>query len=417
MSPDQQPTMEPMHVSKGIALMGAGTVVSLLSLMLSEKGVAHTYHIPDPGFDAMALPPLSNQLVNRNTRETESRFLSAEVRKALLPLKKYASLSYLDDFTRYHSIEGEYEVPTYALDNRLRMRDFFDQIRASRYAEPVKLEAGEIPLPAPLTVFGGGERFSQAFSDMPGLSTAGHHKKRDLFFLNLEAPPAVLHKYTGVYIHFLSGIGEILLYPFLHAWGHIGLNLTVNIIKDGPWDSFTGLSDTREALEALVALLIPGIPGLARDLETCRPTEDRFSILANRAYFKKPVRHMPDGKILLGVGEAVIKSDPITGLGYNVGVDMVSMLAGAIAARTDGAALADAYGNHAERLETYLYHIHTSQTQGSANAYLPEIYRIASGNEALKRFLFSAYDDISLYFPWLLDETAAQDLIKKYKPD
>jgi hypothetical protein len=64
---------------------------------------------------------------------------------------------------------------------------------------------------------------------------------------------------------------------------------------------------------------------------------------------------------------------------------------------------------------TEIYEINSMMTQGSNNELLDTVFDLAAQNKPLCNFLLSTFEDTSLYFPWLTDESETLKLISRFK--
>jgi hypothetical protein len=359
--------------------------------------------------------------VNGPTSRIEKKILPERYLKAVPVIKNYLAISCDEASKIYRTTKGAYKSSTYAIDNRIRLACFTDVLRKSRFVE-LKESAAEDELLHPsgskVNIVGGGERFATHFADIKDLPTLHFEKKRDLFFFNLKCDKSVYERFsTELRTYFIANTAEILVYPFLHPNCDNTINITVNIIKGSPWDQFENDNDSEQAFTKFKELLSNDLGELASDIDHSTLADDQFKILNTSYYYKQPVKSMGN-KLYLGIGETITKNDPLLGHGYNSGVDVGVNLVKEIinyCNHNKTELLKEAHLKYASQMINYLYHINRTSTQGSGNQALSQVYDLAVRNKPLKDYLFSTFDDLSLYFPWLIDEEETKRFINKYQ--
>ena len=410
-----------MNKKSEISILGFSSVASIVSLLLAEEEIEHSYYITALDSQFLSLQPLSNPIVNGPTRKMEEKFISNNYLTAVPSIKNYVSISYDESFNPYRNTSGKYTSETYAIDSRVRLQCFYDRLKKSPFVNLIENSAKQDSLmksESLINIVGGGECFSKIFESIDSLPTQNFEKERDLFFFNLICNRAIYEKYSDkVTILYIGNTAEILIYPFLHPTQKQTLNLTVNIIKNGQWDSFENSMDCSSAFSKIIELFKVNLTELASDLKNCNLADDNFRVLTTKPYYNSPVQVL-NRKLFLGVGDSISKSDPLIGQGYNSGVDNGVKLVDELKKYTHHkniALLNKSYSEYASKIMRYLYHINKTITQSSDNVYLSELYDLAEKNTQLQDYLFSTYDDISLYFPWLIDQKETRKLIKKYE--
>lgn len=409
-----------MNSRSEISIIGFSSIASATSLLLAQKKIEHTYHIKKIGMPFLSAKPLSNPLVNGPTVLTERIFISNNYADSLPLIIQYESVSLNNSFKQYRVTKGNYASKTYAIDNRIRLHCFAEKIKQSNYINLVEHESIDniITLTSSkLNIVGGGEALSSMFNQIEELPTNNFLKRRKVCFLNLTCDNKTYKKYANkVKIFYIDNVCEILIYPFLHPNKHQTLNITLNIIDGGTWDCFDNNITAKGAFNKLISILSDNLNELASDFKDCELADDCFSIHKTTPYYKYPT--ITNNQMLfMGVGESITKSDPLIGQGYNSGLDMGVKLVEFINKHTkdlDYELIKTSYTAYASRMMTYLYHINRTSTQTSENRYLHELYNMAAVNKDLCDYLFSTYDDISRYFPWLINEEETKILIKKF---
>ncbi|GAA0462392.1 styrene monooxygenase/indole monooxygenase family protein [Streptomyces sp. NPDC046215] len=122
---------------------------------------------------------------------------------------------------------------------------------------------------------------------------------------------------TAVTCNFLPGVGELLVVPTLTLTGRADI-LCWEAIPGGPLDVFQGPMSPGEHLTATLELMERFTPW-----EYARATEveltDAHATFSgcHTPTVRHPVGHLPSGGAVLGVADAVVADDPLTGQGAN----------------------------------------------------------------------------------------------------
>ncbi|MDI3417146.1 styrene monooxygenase/indole monooxygenase family protein [Streptomyces luteolus] len=123
---------------------------------------------------------------------------------------------------------------------------------------------------------------------------------------------------TGqVRLTMVPGVGELIVMPTLTTSGRADI-LFWEGVPGGPVDAFRGVADPAEHLALTLSLMERHTPW-----EYARATKaeltDSGGTLAGRypPVVRNPVAMLPSGGLVLGVGDAVVTNDPLTGQGAN----------------------------------------------------------------------------------------------------
>lgn len=138
-------------------------------------------------------------------------------------------------------------------------------------------------------------------------------------------------------LNVIEPAGEGFWFPYLHKDHGFTWNLLFEAKPGGPMDRFGGARDGEEALKiakAVIRDLLPWDADWTADLELADP----HGWLAGSVLpsVRGPVGRLPSGRIVTGVGDALIAVDPVAGQGANNGTRMARHLVEAINARGDG---------------------------------------------------------------------------------
>jgi hypothetical protein len=141
--------------------------------------------------------------------------------------------------------------------------------------------------------------------------------------------------YTRVAFNLIPTVGEYFVFP---AYTHTGPChiMVFEGLPGGPMDCWKGLSSPQEHLATSRKILETFLPWEAERAKSVELT-DANGILAGTfaPTIRKPVLRLPSGKLVFGLGDAVVVNDPITGQGSNNATKAYRVYLDAILARGD----------------------------------------------------------------------------------
>lgn len=198
--------------------------------------------------------------------------------------------------------------------------------------------------------------------------------------------------HSAVNFNLIPGVGEYFVFPALTNSGACEI-MVLEGVPGGPMDCWKDVRTPQEHLAKSKWILDTFLPWEA---ERCRNVEltDANGILAGAfpPTVRKPIGRLPSGKVVLGMADAVVLNDPITGQGSNNASKAARIYMDAIIAHGDRAfdeafmqATFDRYWNYAQFVTGWTNALlqppppHVLNIMGSAQAYPALATRIANG--------------------------------------
>jgi len=212
-------------------------------------------------------------------------------------------------------------------------------------------------------------------------------------------------EYSAVCFNLVPTVGEYFVFPALTTTGECEI-MVFEGIPGGPMDCWGDVTTPQEHLAKSKWILETFMPWEA---ERCRHVEltDDNGILTGRfpPTVRRPVAELPSGRVVLGLADAVMLNDPITGQGSNNASKMAAAYLAAI--REHGDAPFDRAWM--ERTFEDFWEGYGRYTTAWTNALLsppPEhvLRLLAAGNESPEiahRFV-NGFDDPVDYFDWFM---------------
>lgn len=228
----------------------------------------------------------------------------------------------------------------------------------------------------------------------------------------LEPTPA----YSRVSFNFIPGVGEYFVFPSLTLSGPCDI-MVFEGIPGGPLDRFRDVQSPAEHLERSVSFLREFLPwegDRARNVELT----DGLGVLSGAfpPTVRKPVLTLPSGGIVLGMGDAVVVNDPITGQGSNNASKAAQVYLDSILERGEGAfgrdwmqATFDRYWNYANRVVSW-----TNSMLAPPSDQALALLGSAQQYPGLAHFLANAFDHPPVLFPAWGEMAEAQKLIARF---
>jgi hypothetical protein len=124
-------------------------------------------------------------------------------------------------------------------------------------------------------------------------------------------------EYSAVDFNIIPGVGEYFAFPALTTSGPCHI-MVFEGVPGGDMDCWNDVKTPAEHLAKSKAILEKYLPWEAARCKNITLTDDN-GILAGRfaPVTRKPVGTLPSGRVVMGMGDAVLLNDPITGQGSN----------------------------------------------------------------------------------------------------
>ena len=212
-------------------------------------------------------------------------------------------------------------------------------------------------------------------------------------------------EFAAVCFNLMPGVGEYFVFPALTTSGECEI-MVFEGVPGGPMDTWGEVKTPAEHLAKSKEILQTFFPWEA---ERCAQIEltDANGILAGRfpPTVRKPVGELPSGRLVLGLADAIMLNDPITGQGSNNAAKMATAYLEAIRRHADGP-FDRAF---MERVFEDFWSDYGQYTTGWTNALLsppPEhvLMLLAAGNgspEVARRFA-NGFNNPVDYFDWFM---------------
>ncbi len=223
-------------------------------------------------------------------------------------------------------------------------------------------------------------------------------------------------EFSAVCFNLIPGVGEYFVFPALTTTGPCEI-MVFEGIPGGPLDCWEDVRTPEEHLARSRWILETFLPWEA---ERCRDVEltDPLGVLTGR--FAPAVRHpvgtLPSGASLLGMADAVVLNDPITGQGSNNAAKCAEAYLESILARGDGPFTAEWMQQSFDRYWRGYAQWVTQWTNALLAPPKPHVLELlgAAGElPSLAGTIVNGFDDPRSFFPWWFDPDEAARLIEE----
>jgi flavin reductase (DIM6/NTAB) family NADH-FMN oxidoreductase RutF len=219
--------------------------------------------------------------------------------------------------------------------------------------------------------------------------------------------------HSAVCFNLVPGVGEYFVFPALTTSGPCEI-MVFEGIPDGPMDCWEDVRSPNEHLTRSLEILERFLPWEAA---RCRDTAltDANGILTGRLVpaVRRPVGKLPSGAVALGMADAVVLNDPITGQGSNNAAKCAEIYLEAIV-ENDG----DFDERFMQQTFDRYWRGYAQWVVSWTNALLappqPHVVRLLEAAQELPTLaetVANGFDDPRVFYPWWFDAGEADRLI------
>lgn len=219
--------------------------------------------------------------------------------------------------------------------------------------------------------------------------------------------------YSRVTFNIIPGVGEYFAFPSLTLNGPCDI-MVFEGIPNGPMDDWGNAKTPEQHLQYSLEILKQFVPW---EYERCKDVEltDAGGFLAGRfaPTVRKPVLTLPSGRKILGMADALVVNDPVTGQGSNNAAKCSKIYFDAILANDnqhfDEAWMVETferYWSYAEKVVLW-----TNSFLVPPKDHVIDLLQVASQNQPVASILANNFDDPRAFAPWWFDAEQAQAFI------
>ena len=217
-------------------------------------------------------------------------------------------------------------------------------------------------------------------------------------------------EYSAVNFNLIPGVGEYFVFPALTTSGPCDI-MVFEGVPGGPMDCWGDVKTPAEHLARSKALLEQFLPWEAARCQNIRLTDDN-GILSGRfaPTVRRPVGRLPSGRVVMGMGDAVLLNDPITGQGSNNAAKFAQTLELAIVEQGQAPFDAAFMQRTFETFWAYATHVvnWTNAMLMPPPPHVMEVLGAASVHPAVARRFVNGFDDPRDYANFFMTPDKAQ---------
>jgi hypothetical protein len=220
--------------------------------------------------------------------------------------------------------------------------------------------------------------------------------------------------HSAVAFNLIPGVGEYFVFPALTTTGPCEI-MVLEGVPGGPMDCWDGVASADEHLAKSKWILDTFLPWEAERAANIELT-DPNGILSGRfaPTVRKPIAHLPSGKVVFGMADTVVLNDPITGQGSNNASKCAKIYLDAIVSQ--GASPFDEVWMQAtfDRYWAYAQYV-TGWTNALLRPPPPHVLNIMGAAQSLPplaRRIANGFDEPLDLFPWFAVPEEAEAYLK-----
>ncbi|MFD1212769.1 flavin reductase [Arthrobacter sp. GCM10027362] len=210
------------------------------------------------------------------------------------------------------------------------------------------------------------------------------------------------------------GVGEFFTFPGITTTGACRM-MVFEGLPGGPMDSWVGVRSPQEHLEHSLQLLREHFPAEAKRFEGAELTDGGATLRGRiTPTVRRPVGTLPSGRQVLGMGDAIVLNDPVTGQGSNNAALAASYYEDAILRHGGGPFDA----TWMQRTFDEFWRGWAQWSVSWTNSMLRplrdhqlELFSEAAEHPAVADALARGFEDPRTLFPWWQDAQDAQDFL------
>ena len=223
---------------------------------------------------------------------------------------------------------------------------------------------------------------------------------------------------AAVCFNIAPGIGEYFVFPALTTSGPCEI-MVFEGVPGGPLDHWEDVRSPEEHLERSLELLRRWFPWEAERTDRVELT-DPNGVLTGRfaPVVRRPVGALPDGTAVLGMADAVVLNDPITGQGSNNAAKCAETYLEAILEREGGAFtpawMEETFARYWRGYAQWVTHW-TNSLLVPPKPHVVELLGAAQELPSLASTIANGFDDPRVFFPWWFDADEAGRLLAEQR--
>lgn len=221
--------------------------------------------------------------------------------------------------------------------------------------------------------------------------------------------------YPQISFNIIPNVGEFFSFPALTTSGECEI-MVFEGVRGGPMDCWSDVNTAAEHLARSREILAKFLPWEAERYRNAELTDDQGVLVGGFApMVRNPIGALPSGNKVLGMADAVVLNDPITGQGANNAVRCAEIYLESIIELGDGRADAEWMQRTFDRYWTGYAQWVVSWTNLLLKppSHVLKLLDSAGKMTAVAQAFVNGFDDPRTFFPWFMDPVEAEKFLQK----
>jgi flavin reductase (DIM6/NTAB) family NADH-FMN oxidoreductase RutF len=403
---------------KRIAIIGAGQAGLQLGLGLRRKGYEVTLLTDRAGGEIRAGRVMSSQCMFDSALQTE-RDLNLNLWEQECPKVEGVGFS-VPHPQGGKAIDWAARLDAYAqaVDQRIKMPGWMAEFQRSggelvvREAKIADVESYARSHDLTIVATGKGTLGSLFAKDA---SRSPYDKPQRTLALTYVKNMRPRESYAAVSFNLIPGIGEYFVFPALTTSGPCEI-MVFEGIPGGPMDCWGDVKTPEQHLARSKWILDKFLPWEAARCPDIELTDANGVLTGSfTPVVRKPVAALPSGRNVLGLGDAVVLNDPITGQGSNNAAKCADIYLQSILDHGDGKADPEWMQQTFDRYWSGYARWVTEWTNMMLNAppHVSKILQSAARLREVAEAFVNGFDDPRSLFPWFMEAGEAEAFLQE----
>jgi flavin reductase (DIM6/NTAB) family NADH-FMN oxidoreductase RutF len=221
--------------------------------------------------------------------------------------------------------------------------------------------------------------------------------------------------YAAVCFNMIPNVGEYFVFPALATTGACEI-MVFEGVPGGPMDCWSDVKTPVEHLARSKDVLETFLPWEAERCRDIELTDDKGILRGCFApIVRKPIATLPSGRKVLGMADAIVLNDPLTGQGSNNAARCADIYLQSIVERGNEPADQEWMQHTFDRYWTGYakWVVEWTNLLLKPPAHILKLLDCAGNISAVARAFVNGFDDPRTLFPWFMDATAAEAFVRK----
>lgn len=221
--------------------------------------------------------------------------------------------------------------------------------------------------------------------------------------------------YAAVCFNMIPNVGEYFVFPALTTSGACDI-MVFEGIPHGPMDRWTDVKTPAEHLARSKHILETFLPWEAERCRDVELTDDKGILVGSFApTVRKPVATLPSGRTVLGMADAIVLNDPLTGQGSNNAARCADIYLESIVERGSGSCDAEWMQHTFDRYWTGYakWVVEWTNLLLKPPGHVLKLLDCAGKISAVASAFVNGFDDPRTLFPWFMKAAEAEAFVRQ----